>query len=312
MASRPSTWGCCGTPPRRIIGSTIEYFVGSSGAWSTRTIEPEAVFSSLGNWYVVAWDLGADDERLFRADRIRAAVATPATVRAARSRRARVARSTHRPATTCRSGSGSAPARDGSPSTTRRSTPSSATTARSRSRCPSREPGMDRRSCSCASGPDAEIARPGRAAGMSSRALWPNGRGSATGAECLGSRYPGLDPILARTLKPRSSGTDSSREMTTIRTTCPRCGEVDMGPEAILLSVRQNGREGSYRFTCPSCEDDVEKRADRKIVALLVSAGVDIEQAESDAGGSPGALRRARRRSAAGRSRPGRRSRSTT
>jgi hypothetical protein len=53
-----------------------------------------------------------------------------------------------------------------------------------------------------------------------------------------------------------------------------------MGPDAILLSVRQNGREGSYRFTCPSCEDDVEKRADRKIVALLVSAGVDIEQGE--------------------------------
>ncbi len=51
-----------------------------------------------------------------------------------------------------------------------------------------------------------------------------------------------------------------------------------MGPEAILLSVRQNGREGSYRFTCPNCEDDVEKRADRKIVALLVSAGVDIDQ----------------------------------
>src|SRR5438067_4991476 len=68
--------------------------------------------------------------------------------------------------------------------------------------------------------------------------------------------------------------------MTTIRTTCPRCGEVDMGPEAILLSVRQNGREGSYRFTCPSCADDVEKRADRKIVALLVSAGVDIDRGE--------------------------------
>jgi len=61
-----------------------------------------------------------------------------------------------------------------------------------------------------------------------------------------------------------------SGEMTTIRTTCPRCGEVDMGPEAISLAVRSNGREGSYRFTCPNCEDDVEKRADRKIVALLV------------------------------------------
>jgi hypothetical protein len=57
-----------------------------------------------------------------------------------------------------------------------------------------------------------------------------------------------------------------------------------MGPEAILLSVRQSGREGSYRFTCPNCSDDVEKRADRKIVALLVSAGVDIEQGEADGG----------------------------
>lgn len=64
--------------------------------------------------------------------------------------------------------------------------------------------------------------------------------------------------------------------MTTIRTTCPRCGEVDMGPDDILLSVLQGGREGTYRFTCPTCFDDVEKRADRKIVALLVSAGVDV------------------------------------
>ena len=55
-----------------------------------------------------------------------------------------------------------------------------------------------------------------------------------------------------------------------------------MGPEAILLSVRDDGREGSYRFTCPGCADDVEKRADRKIVALLVSAGVDIAQADRE------------------------------
>lgn len=69
--------------------------------------------------------------------------------------------------------------------------------------------------------------------------------------------------------------------MTTIRTTCPRCGEVDMGPEAILLSVLQGGREGTYRFTCPTCMDAVEKRADRKIVALLVSAGVDVTSGEA-------------------------------
>jgi proteasome accessory factor C len=55
---------------------TIEYFAGSTAAWSTRDIEPEEVFSAMGNWYVAAWDRGADDERLFRADRIRTVTPT--------------------------------------------------------------------------------------------------------------------------------------------------------------------------------------------------------------------------------------------
>ena len=50
-----------------------------------------------------------------------------------------------------------------------------------------------------------------------------------------------------------------------------------MGPESILLQVMRGGREGTYRFDCPTCMEPVEKRADRKIVALLVSAGVDLE-----------------------------------
>ena len=49
-----------------------------------------------------------------------------------------------------------------------------------------------------------------------------------------------------------------------------------MGPESILLQVVRGGREGTYRFDCPTCMESVEKRADRKIVALLVSAGVDV------------------------------------
>ena len=78
-----------------------------------------------------------------------------------------------------------------------------------------------------------------------------------------------------------------------------------MGPEAILLSVRDDGREGSYRFTCPGCADDVEKRADRKIVALLVSAGVDIAQADREHS-------QATARTQSGTSPPARPSRSTT
>jgi hypothetical protein len=49
-----------------------------------------------------------------------------------------------------------------------------------------------------------------------------------------------------------------------------------MNPEAIVLNVRHPAGDGSYRFRCPSCSDSIEKAADRKIIALLVSAGVDM------------------------------------
>lgn len=67
--------------------------------------------------------------------------------------------------------------------------------------------------------------------------------------------------------------------MTTIRTTCPACGEVDLRPEAVSLCVEEPGRDGSYRFTCPRCGEVVEKPADRRIVALLLSAGVEFDGA---------------------------------
>jgi len=50
----------------------IEYTAASTGERSVREIEPEAVFASAGHWYVVAWDVVADGERLFRADRVSA------------------------------------------------------------------------------------------------------------------------------------------------------------------------------------------------------------------------------------------------
>ena len=49
----------------------IEYYAASRDQTSVRTIDPEEVFTSLGNWYVVAWDLRADGERMFRVDRVR-------------------------------------------------------------------------------------------------------------------------------------------------------------------------------------------------------------------------------------------------
>jgi hypothetical protein len=66
--------------------------------------------------------------------------------------------------------------------------------------------------------------------------------------------------------------------MTSIRTNCPQCGEVEMRADVILLTVEPNSGEGTYSFVCPSCEDLVEKPADRKIVSLLKSVGVDVAQ----------------------------------
>jgi proteasome accessory factor C len=49
----------------------IEYYAASSAETTVRAIDPEEVFSAIGNWYVVAWDHRSDAERLFRIDRVR-------------------------------------------------------------------------------------------------------------------------------------------------------------------------------------------------------------------------------------------------
>ena len=54
----------------------IEYFSASRDALTSRDVDPEHVFSAMGNWYVVAWDHDSDEERMFRADRIRTAEET--------------------------------------------------------------------------------------------------------------------------------------------------------------------------------------------------------------------------------------------
>jgi proteasome accessory factor C len=57
----------------------IDYYSGLRDELTTREIDPEHVFSALGNWYAVAWDASKDEERLFRVDRIRAVRPTGTT-----------------------------------------------------------------------------------------------------------------------------------------------------------------------------------------------------------------------------------------
>jgi hypothetical protein len=68
--------------------------------------------------------------------------------------------------------------------------------------------------------------------------------------------------------------------MTTIRATCPTCGEVGLTPEEIELRVDESDSSASfYAFACPSCFGQVRKPADERVVRLLISGGVEVLEA---------------------------------
>jgi len=52
----------------------LEYYAFGRDEWTRRVVDPYAVFSAGGQWYVTAFCHTVDDERLFRVDRIRTAV----------------------------------------------------------------------------------------------------------------------------------------------------------------------------------------------------------------------------------------------
>ncbi len=51
----------------------IEYYAFGRDEWSWRTVDPYAVFSAGGQWYLSAYCHKVEDERLFRIDRVREA-----------------------------------------------------------------------------------------------------------------------------------------------------------------------------------------------------------------------------------------------
>ena len=66
--------------------------------------------------------------------------------------------------------------------------------------------------------------------------------------------------------------------MTTIKASCPTCGDVDLKPADLRLVVCTRTEWSTYAFDCPACTDEVKKPADEEIVALLVSGGVRAQQ----------------------------------
>lgn len=62
--------------------------------------------------------------------------------------------------------------------------------------------------------------------------------------------------------------------MTTIKTTCSRCGDIHLTPSDLALELSANSDEGTYRFTCPVCEDSQRRPANSRVVSVLLATGV--------------------------------------
>ncbi len=65
--------------------------------------------------------------------------------------------------------------------------------------------------------------------------------------------------------------------MTTIKATCPRCGDVDLVPADVHVTVARELGWSTYTFTCVGCSDEVCKTADADVVQLLSGAGVRVD-----------------------------------
>ena len=63
-------------------------------------------------------------------------------------------------------------------------------------------------------------------------------------------------------------------QVTTIRATCPTCGEVELTPDDIELRVCTHAPASYYQFECPLCDEAIQKPADDRVVQLLISGGV--------------------------------------
>ncbi len=65
--------------------------------------------------------------------------------------------------------------------------------------------------------------------------------------------------------------------MTTIRTTCEVCGDVELTTSDISLELQGSGAEGTYRYTCPSCLRIQRRPASARVVSILLATGVSYE-----------------------------------
>ena len=72
--------------------------------------------------------------------------------------------------------------------------------------------------------------------------------------------------------KPHRAGV--AKLMTTIRTTCALCGDVELMPIELTLELTAVSGTGTYAFSCPECGDQQRRPANHRVVSILLATGV--------------------------------------
>lgn len=68
--------------------------------------------------------------------------------------------------------------------------------------------------------------------------------------------------------------------MTTIRTTCTLCGDVELIPTELSLELTAMSGTGTYLFACPECGNEQRRPANHRVVSILLATGVAYEVRE--------------------------------
>lgn len=71
--------------------------------------------------------------------------------------------------------------------------------------------------------------------------------------------------------------------MTTIRTTCAICGDVELAPLDLALELTAMHGTGTYVFACPSCGESQRRPANHRVVSILLATGVAYQVTEDTA-----------------------------
>jgi hypothetical protein len=71
--------------------------------------------------------------------------------------------------------------------------------------------------------------------------------------------------------------------MTTIRTSCPLCGDVELAPADLSLRLAPCRGTGTYHFRCPHCEELRQRPASHRVVSILLATGVVYEVVDDGA-----------------------------